>query len=352
MTSLLPRVFLGWVAISLLLLFGGCVPDPASMAKSLQLMSDFGQNVPPGIERLGSEASSSFSDPVQSSVTQADIANAGWTASVNAKSSRVNVRSGPGLEYQPITIADRSSSFKTYGKTTEGWWRVCCFQGIDDEPDQPTYPAWVSGQVVEANADAEALPVLASLFPENVDAVWDVDYQCGSERCTERVCTASITAEERSDLDQFWLVIDRTVTWADSCGQNSVLRHQLDPFDGRDLYAGQAEVFLTDFWHGANPGPGNSLFTASDGQKVAAWCNEQLAGEVAETDGWLNTYQGVACYDLRTGILLSMRYVKRWLFSGEYAGEQYDRAYLGDFEIYEIVLNKTNIELAFQQPLP
>ena len=47
-----------------------------------------------------------------------------------------------------------------------------------------------------------------------------------------------------------------------------------------------------------------------------------------------------------------MRYGKRWLFSGEYAGEQYDRAYLGDFEIYEIVLNKTNIELAFQQPLP
>jgi len=181
-----------------------------------------------------------------------------------------------------------------------------------------------------------------------VEAVWDVNYQCASNRCVERVCTATITAKERSDLDRFWLIIDREVKWADNCGQDSEWRHQLDRFDGRDLYSSQAEVFLTEYWHGANSGPGNSLFAYSDGQQVMAWCDDQLAGEVEETDGWLNIYEGVACYDLRTGTLLSMSYVKRWLFSGEYAGEQYNRAYLGDFEIYEVELNKTNIQLAFQ----
>ena len=238
-------------------------------------------------------------------------------------------------------------SFNTYGEVA-GWWRICCFLGVDDKPDQPTLPAWVSEKVVEANADALALPALESIFPENVTAAWDVNYQCGSERCVERKCTAAVTANERSDLDRFWLIIDREVKWADGCGQDSVWRHQLDRFDGRDLYAGQSEVFLTDYWDGANPGESNSIFTASDGRKVDVWCADQLTGEVQETDGWVNTYTGVACYDQRTGILLSMSYVKRWLYSGEYAGEQYDRAYLGDFEIYEVTLNKTNIELAFQ----
>jgi len=352
MTNLTRNIFSGTVAICLALLIGGCVPDPALMTESLQLMSNFSQRTPPGVERLKSDEQAGDSvaatEQLQSSVVQTDSTDAAWSASITVKNSRVNIRSGPGLEHQPVTTANAGTSFKTYGKTAGGWWQICCFQGVNDEPDQPTQLAWVSGQVVEANADVVALPVLESLFPENVDAAWDVDYQCASDRCVERVCTATVTAKERSDLDRFWLVIDREVTWADSCGQDSVWRHQLDRFNGRDLYSGQADVFLTDYWHGANAGPGNSLFTDSDGRKVMAWCDDQLTGEVEEADGWLNTYEGVACYDLRTGILLSMSYIKRWLFSGEYAGEQYNHAYLGDFEIYEVTLNKTNIELAFQ----
>lgn len=346
MTNIFRKILFGPLAVSVLVLIGGCVPDPVLMTESLQLMSDFSQKTPPGVERLESVVSPSPGDEQASD--SVIITDAGWSASITVKNSRVNIRSGPGLEYQPVTTANEGTSFKTYGKTAGGWWRVCCFQGVDDKPDQPTQPAWVSGQVVEANSDAEALPLLESLFPENVDAVWDVNYQCASDRCVERVCTATIAAKERSDLDRFWLVIDREVKWADNCGQDSEWRHQLDRFDGRDLYTGQAEVFLTEYWHGANSGPSNSLFTYSDGQKVTAWCDDQLTGEVQEADGWLNTYEGVACYDPRTGILLSMNYIKRWLFSGEYAGEQYNRAYLGDFEIYEVTLNKTNIELAFQ----
>jgi len=338
------RTPLGLFVIGLLLLTGGCVSDPVLVAESLQFVSDYGQNTPPGVEKLESDVQGS--PPAQ--VTENEGTDAEWTASVTVRNSWVNIRSGPGLEYQPITTVNSGTSFKAYGKTADGWWRICCFQGVNDEPDQPTQPAWVSGQVVDANADALALSVLQSLFPDNVAAVWDVDYQCGSDQCAERACSAEVTTLERSDLDRFWLVLDRDIKWTEGCGQDSVWRHQLDRFDGRDLFAGQAEVFLTDYWRGANPGPANSVFTDADGQKVASWCNDQLTGEVQEADGWLNTYEGVACYDMRTGVLLSMSYVKRWLFSGEYAGEQYNRAYLGDFEMYEVKLKQTNIELAFQ----
>lgn len=346
MANIVYRIPFWFLVICLSLLISGCVtvPDPTLMTESLQLMSDFSQKVPPGVEKLGSDTQIDNSLVVIETDNSSNIESASL---VTVKNSRVNIRSGPGLDHQPITTADSGTSFKTYGKVA-GWWRICCFLGVDDEPDQPTLPAWVSENVVEANADAVALPVLESLFPEDVDASWDVDYRCASDRCIERTCTATVVAKERSDLDPFWLVIDREVKWADDCGQDSLWRHQLDRFDGKDLYAGQAEAFLTDYWLGANPGPSNSLFTYSDGQKVAVWCNDQLTGEVQETDGWLNTYTGVACYDQRTGILLSMSYVKRWLYSGEYAGEQYNRAYLGDFEIYEVTLKKTNIELAFQ----
>ena len=337
---------------------GGCTfdpllaSDPVLVSESLELMTEYSLGMPLGTQRLETDKHIDIPKPLvpktESTMVDSDNADNLWTASVTIKNAQVNIRSGPGLNYQPIAIIGAGTVFKTYGRTANGWWRVCCFLGIDDIPDQPTQPAWVSGQVVDANADATALPMLESIFPENVNAVWGVNYQCASERCVERECTATMTAEGKDDLDQFWLIIDREVKWTNNCGQDSVLRHQLDRFDGRDLYAGQAEVFLMDYWRGANSGPGNSIFTYSDGQKVMAWCDDQMTGEVEETDGWLNTYEGVACYDLRTGILLSMSYIKRWLFSGEYAGEQYNRAYLGDFEIYEVTLNKTNIKLSFQ----
>ncbi len=354
------KIFFLTVSICLLLLMGGCTfdpllaSDPVLVSESLDLMTEYSVGMPPGIQRLEADKPSDTPKPLapnaDSMSVDSDKTDTLWTASVTIKNAQVNIRSGPGLNYQSIAIIGAGTVFKTYGKTANGWWRVCCFQGIDDIPDQPTQPAWVSGEVVDANADAIALPILESIFPENVNAVWGVNYQCASERCVERECTASITAEERDDLDRFWLVIDREVKWTNGCGQDSVWRHQLDRFDGKDLYVGQAEVFLMDYWHGTSSGSATGIFAYpnADGQKVAAWCSEQLTGEVEETDGWLNTYMGVACYDLRTGILLSMRYLKRWLYSGEYAGKQYNRAYLGDFEIYEVTLKKTNIELAFQ----
>ncbi len=361
MVKILRKTLVLFSLISGFLLLTGCVSDPLLVAESLQLMSDFAQQTPPHIEKLdamgdssnGSEQSSTATDQTSTTETSpgtsSNNAQAASTTTVTVKNSRVNIRSGPGLEHQPIQTVSTGTVFTTSGSTSNGWWRICCFQGVNEDPDQPTLPAWVSGRVVEASADAVALPILETLFPPNVSAVWDVDYQCGSDRCVERVCTAEMIATERDDLDSFWLIIDREVIWANDCGENTTLRHQLDRFDGKDLYTGQTEVFLVDYWHGADSGPTNSIFTLSDDRKVAAWCDNQLTDEVPQENGWVNTYVGAACYDVRTGILLSMNYIKRWFYSGEFEGEIYDRAYLGDFEVYEITLNRTNIELLYEK---
>ncbi|MCD6291308.1 MAG: hypothetical protein J7M34_12450, partial [Anaerolineae bacterium] len=51
-------------------------------------------------------------------------------------------------------------------------------------------------------------------------------------------------------------------------------------------------------------------------------------------------------YDLRSGMLLTMGYFKRWLFTGTFEGRQYKRQYFGDYEMYEQVLEDTNVMLS------
>jgi hypothetical protein len=42
-----------------------------------------------------------------------------------------------------------------------------------------------------------------------------------------------------------------------------------------------------------------------------------------------------------------MNYTKRWLFTGEFEGETYDRAYFGDSEELEQRLVETNADLDY-----
>ena len=53
---------------------------------------------------------------------------------------------------------------------------------------------------------------------------------------------------------------------------------------------------------------------------------------------------------MKTGALTLLTYTKRWLYSGEYDGETYSRAYFGDSETLEQRLIGTNIELGFAEP--
>jgi hypothetical protein len=196
--------------------------------------------------------------------------------------------------------------------------------------------------ISEAAAD---LGVLRPLFPDDLSATWGVSYQCGSERCAVKECNAQVTAAVRNNKDPRWLEIDRNVTWDEGCGEDSTWLHQIDRTDGLERYPDSTGLFFFNYWVGAKPGPVNSSFTLGEAE-VQSWCSDPQTSELEEEGGWIAAYDGVTCYDDRSGMLVAMKYTKRWLFTGEFEGEKYDKAYFGDFEVYEVALQETNVELS------
>ncbi len=57
--------------------------------------------------------------------------------------------------------------------------------------------------------------------------------------------------------------------------------------------------------------------------------------EIEESDGWTTVYKGapLATICWSSGELVFLEYNKRWLFTGEYGDQQYERAYFGDFRL-------------------
>ena len=47
-----------------------------------------------------------------------------------------------------------------------------------------------------------------------------------------------------------------------------------------------------------------------------------------------------------------LNYTKRWLFTGEFDGNTYDRAYFGDSEALQQTLDDTNLELLLVEQAP
>lgn len=341
-----PARFIAMTASLLLLplLLAACAMNPAVSNQASQPPAQEESGLPPGIQPLAA--------PQETPTPAADetTGEADALPQVTVKNRSVNIRSGPGLDYQVVYGAQEGDVFLTVGRTEDGWWRICCVPGPNDEPDQPTEKAWISDRVVTPNDAAAALAPLTPLFPEAPEALWSVDYECRSDRCTIKSCTAQVVTEVRNDEDPRWIEIERKVQWDNACGEDSTWTHQIDRFDGQERYLDSTELFLFKYWSGAYFfGEPNSLYTMPDGRQVQAWCGEPETVDIPEAGGWTNTYRGVACYDVRTGTLVAMHYVKRWLFSGEFEGETYERAYFGDYEVYDIRLQETNIELSFAE---
>ena len=62
----------------------------------------------------------------------------------------VNVRSGPGLDFEVVTIVERGQEFDILSRDQLGeWWEVCC---VDDEP------VWVINNLVETQGPVDAVP--------------------------------------------------------------------------------------------------------------------------------------------------------------------------------------------------
>lgn len=78
----------------------------------------------------------------------------------------VNIRSGPGLEYPVLGMANRGDEFTVVGKdASEEWWKICCFE--EREAWTVKYYVDISGPVdTIAVAEAEAAPVATEAAPQ------------------------------------------------------------------------------------------------------------------------------------------------------------------------------------------
>ncbi|NJN84189.1 MAG: SH3 domain-containing protein [Caldilineaceae bacterium] len=271
------------------------------------------------------------------------------TALVITEGSRANIRSGPGLDFPIVAKANPDDTFEVVGRSQDGeWWQICCVTPLDASGDAEDIPAWLAKVVIETEGDVDSVPVLQALLPRDLEADWKVDWQCGSERCEVKSCTADIQATVADTAqDAKFLSIDHNVEWDESCFSTDAWTFEVDEFTGQERSGIFNDNFLYNYWLGANPGEATDVFTLEDGRQVVVVCTGPHEIEIDEDDGWTTKYEGDTCYDLRTGMLVLLSYTKRWLFSGEYDGETYDKAYFGDYESLEQSLVGTNADLYY-----
>lgn len=325
-----------------LLLVAACMPiapeEPAPLALEEQPV------YPPGVQPMAYlEPEVDEQQTTENASEAQDLAN---QAVLTVLRPNINIRSGPGTDFQIVANAVEGDSFTTIGKTGDGWWQVCCVEPSGDSESEQSQTTWIYQSVVTPDETAEALPVLQLLFPLDLAALWNVQYECGSRRCAVSQCAATSRTEVQNIRELRWLEINRIVTWEEACGENSTWPHQIDRIEGIERYPNSTGLFFFNYWIGPRPGDANARFDLDSGEEIEVWCSDELEAEVTEESGWTTFYNGLTCHDIRTGMLVSMQYTKRWFFTGEFEGDRYERAYFGDYEIYKVKLETTNAILA------
>ncbi len=206
-----------------------------------------------------------------------------------------------------------------------------------DQPDP--VPDTVDGNVfVVAMADDR-------LLDDKLEASWSINWNCMSDHCEFEQCVGTAYSHVRDVLDNRWLEVDRRIDWNKECGKPASWLSQVDRYSGQERYPSQDALF--QFWAGAKAATAQEALTLGDGRQVQVWCTGPQKAEVVEKDGWMSLYDGEVCYDVRTGILVFMSYMKRWVFTGLFDGKSYERADFGDSETYEQLLETTNAQLSF-----
>ena len=326
-------VKLGALVLGALFLSACVAPMPATEGPP--------QPVPPSDERITDIANIAL--PTPAPVIVPDV-----TATINTEGSRANVRSGPSLDAPIVAKADPGSQFQVTGSSADGeWLQICCVRGPAEEEGEATETAWISTDVANQDGNAEAVPDIQSVLPEELQAQWRVEWSCGSERCEVRECDAMISAQATESDTEQWLQVEHNVVWDDACFDPDSWVFEVDRFTGKERSGAFEENFLYNYWLGVQPGPPTNIYRLDSGRQVAVWCSGPQDFEEPESDGWVTVYEGSTCYDVRTGELVSLSYTKRWLFSGEFDGQRYERAYFGDYESLEQYLVETNVDLYY-----
>lgn len=227
-----------------------------------------------------------------------------------------------------------------------------------EEPSPPSRNLFYEVQLVAVSNDRPLpLPTSVSaadinvsvsddtLLSPDLQATWSINWECMSEHCQFDSCYGTATSHVRDTLDNRWLEIDRRVDWNEGCGKPINWLTQVDRYSGQERYPSGDALF--QFWAGAKLRTAQQEITLPNERKVYVWCTGPTQAEVAEADGWTSLYDGEVCYDVRTGMLVYMSYIKRWVFTGIYEGKSYERAFFGDSETYQQLLESTNAQLSY-----
>jgi len=249
-------------------------------------------------------------------------------------SGRVNVRTGPGLKFGIMTTIGRGRDYPVIGANeTRTWWRICC---VNDRP------GWVSAAVVAERGDTSNVPIVGPVLPDDLYVKWQIRWECHSAGCKADRCQGESVAKAKRRVDERWLEVERQVTWEDeACGQPAQWITLVDIYGSEEkAEPGTKPVYRT--WEGVYPGPANESVKIA-GQDTPVWCTEPRTKEQDMGDGWVVVYEGRACYDIPTGMMLGLHYIKKWLFTGTFHGRQYEREYFGDYELYQEAIAETNV---------
>jgi hypothetical protein len=303
---------------------------------------------------------------------------------VSTQGSRANIRGGPGTTFPIIGKANPGDTFEVVARSEDNtWWQICCVSeqsaaaaavttpvtttdtltttdaATDTVATAAATPAtadtdidaaglgWLADSVVRVAGEDDAVAISRPVFSADFSADWTVDWQCGSERCEVKQCTANVTASVEQGPSQQLLSVNHEVVWADECFAQDAWVFEVNQYTGREESGEYEDNFLYSYWTGAEPGRPNGVYELENGDTAAVYCSGPHEVEVEEGGGWTTVYEGNTCHDVRTGMLVYMAYNKRWLYTGDFEGETYEREYFGDFETLEQKLVETDAELFF-----
>lgn len=255
---------------------------------------------------------------------------------VTVTSAQVNLRGGPGMAFDVVATARQGDSLDVTGSDAgQDWWRVCCTDGV---------AGWVSSTVVSFQGDVQAVPVVGPLLPDDLQASWAMRWECHGRGCQQETCIGQSQATALRVVSDRWLEVKREATWDDDCAEAEDWLTQVDRYTGRERQSASSAP-LFNIWEGADPGPANRS-VALPAATLTLWCTATRTQEQTQAGGWTAVFEGQACYDVESGVLALMQYVKRWLFTGAIGNQTFDRQYFGDYEVIQQVLLDTNAPLS------
>lgn len=263
---------------------------------------------------------------------------------------RANLRSAPSTTSAIVAKVNPGGALEVTGQSDNKlWYKVAPPSGVE------AAEAWISADLVRLGGSAADVPVLAAvsaedaLLPADLNANWQVDWSCNSDRCEVKQCSAEVAAQVTREVVSGYLPVEHRVTWADECFNTDAWTFEVNQATGDERSGEASDNFLYGYWLGAEPGEANGVFPLDDERGVIVYCSDEQQVEIEEGGGWTTVYAGNTCHDVKTGMLVYMNYTKRWLFTGDFEGKTYDRSYFGDSEKLEQRLVDTNVELAFAE---